>query len=103
MTTATLGTLWFGDFGGHNTKMKRMKATEIRLLIRLLPGYSLQDRMRNEDIITELGMACINKAIREYKEEWLQHVTRMQEYRFPNIMQRYRPQRCRKIGNPVKR
>lgn len=45
-------------------QVRRIEQAEMPLL-RPLAGHSLRDHMKNEDIGTEFGMACINNTIQE--------------------------------------
>jgi hypothetical protein len=46
---------------------------------RRTPGYTLHDHRRNEEILEELTVEPVDKKLRRYKSNWLQHiqVTRM--------------------------
>jgi hypothetical protein len=55
-----------------------LQAAEMRFL-RSVKGCTRLDKIRNEDIRKELGMFSINDRIRRYRQDWLEHVEKMEE------------------------
>jgi hypothetical protein len=54
-------------------------------------GYSLLDHktMRNEYILDKIKVTPITEYVNNYKQNWLQHVKRMDRARIPKQMFRY--------------
>jgi hypothetical protein len=46
-------------------------------------GYILMDHKQNEEITQELQVAPIINKIQNYKTKWIQHVSRMDDRRYP--------------------
>ncbi|KAJ4438823.1 hypothetical protein ANN_14775 [Periplaneta americana] len=66
--------------------------------------YTLLDHKRNEDILQELNMQPLEEKIREYRNRWLEDISRMEAGRIPQEMLKYHPQgRRRRPGRPQKR
>jgi hypothetical protein len=56
---------------------------------RITAGYTHFDHKRNEEILEELKVEPVDNKLRRYKSHWLQHVTRMNNNRPPNIVLNY--------------
>jgi hypothetical protein len=65
--------------------------TSIQIKFFRTAGYTLFDHKRNDEILEELKVEPVDKKLRRYKSNWLQHVTRMNNNRMPKIMLNYRP------------
>jgi hypothetical protein len=52
--------------------------------------YSLLDHSRNEDILEEFKVNPAEK-LAQYKQKWLNHVSRMEDIRYPKQLLDYRP------------
>jgi len=71
------------DIRGLNTaEMKLMRHTA---------GYSLLDHRRNEDILEELTVDPLENKLAQYKQKELNHVSRMEDIRYPKELLDYRP------------
>jgi hypothetical protein len=68
--------------------------------LRKTAGYTLMDHKENEEIIRELQAAPIIKKIQIYKTKWIQHVSRMDDQRYPKKMLQYQPRGKRRLGRP---
>jgi hypothetical protein len=65
--------------------------------------FTLFDHKRNEEILEELKVEPVDKKLRRYKPNWLQHVTRMNNKSMPKEMLKYRPNGRRRLGKPLRR
>ncbi|KAJ4446625.1 hypothetical protein ANN_13322 [Periplaneta americana] len=66
--------------------------------------YSLLDHKRNEDTLQELNMQPLEEKITEYRNRWLEHISRMEAGRTSQEMLKYHPQgRRRRPGRLQKR
>jgi hypothetical protein len=83
-------------------QMRGIEATEMKLL-RPLAGYTLYDYKTNDYIRREIRITGIVDEIDEYRRNWLSHLQRMPQNRFPLKFYYYRPQGRRTIGRPKKR
>jgi hypothetical protein len=82
--------------------MQTLQAAEMRFL-RSVKGYTRPDKIRNEDIRKELGLFSVNDRIRRYRQDWLEHVERMDEGRVLKQALWYRPKGRRDLGRPHRR
>ena len=57
---------------------ERLERTEMRML-RWIPGLTLRDRKRSDDIRRILGVACITDKVREARLRWYGHLQRREE------------------------
>jgi hypothetical protein len=64
-------------------------------------GYTLMDHKQHEEIIQELQVAPIINKIQNYKTKWIQHVSRMDDQRYPKIMLQYQPREKRRLERPL--
>jgi hypothetical protein len=63
-----------------NEKKRHVKTTSSRnAILRSVKGCTRLHKIRNEDIGKELGVFSINDRIRRYRQDWLEHVERMEE------------------------
>jgi hypothetical protein len=79
-----------------NCKQQKCNLRSVKQCTRL-------DKIRNEDIRKELGVFSINDRIRRYRQDWLEHVERMEEGRVPKQTLWYRPKGRRDPGRPRRR
>jgi hypothetical protein len=68
-----------------------------------LLGITKLDKEKNQCIRQKTGAQNIVKEIKEYQENWLQYVQRMDTDRLPKQALQYKPKRRRNIGQPRKR
>jgi len=61
---------------------EQLTSTEIKFFRRI--GYTLLDHKRNE-LLEELKVQPVDKKLRRYKSNWLEHVIRMNKNRMPKI------------------
>jgi hypothetical protein len=80
----------------------RIQSTEMNFLRKTKVCTKL-DHITNEMIITELNIYPVNDAIEQYRNNWFQHINRMQDTRLPKRALQYRPSGKRDIGRPKKR
>ena len=81
---------------------RRIAAAQVKLM-RPLAGYTLYDYKTNDYIRRELQITGILDKIDEYRQNWLQHLQRMPQNRFPLKSYYCRPQGKRTNGRPKKR
>jgi hypothetical protein len=81
---------------------KRIEAAEMKLL-RPLAGYTLRDHKYNDDIRSELGVQSITEILDIYRTNWHDYLLRMEPYRVPQQVYRYRPIGRTNVGRPRKR
>jgi len=70
--------------------------------MRRTAGYSSLDRRRNEDILEELKVDPAGKKLAQYKQKWLNNVSRIEALRYPKLLLDSRPV-GRRRGPPLKR
>jgi hypothetical protein len=58
--------------------IQKLQAEEMQFL-RSVKGYTRLDKIRNEGIRKELEVFLINDRIRRNRQDWLEHVERMEE------------------------
>jgi hypothetical protein len=78
-----------------------LEAAQMKILRHLL-GIRKLDKEKNKCIREILEVQNKVKEIKEYQQEWLQHVQRMDTNRIPK-QALYRPKGRRNIGRPRKR
>jgi hypothetical protein len=81
--------------------IRRLKAAEMKFM-RRTAGYSLLDHRRNEDILEELRVDPVKKKLAQCKQKCLNHVSRMEDIRYPKEIPDYRPV-GRRLGRPLNR
>ena len=72
-------------------------------IFRRTAGYTLFDEERNAEILEDLQVEPVDEKLRRYKSNWLRHATRINNNRMTSIMLKYRPNRRRRLGRPLKR
>jgi hypothetical protein len=80
----------------------RLTTSEMKFL-RKTAGCILVDHKQNREIIQELQVALIINKIQNDKTKWIQHVSRMDDQRYPKKkMLQYQPRGKRRLGRPLK-
>ena len=69
--------------------MTRLEAAEMRFLS--VKGYTRLDKIRNEIIIKELEISGIHDVRTKYKQNWINHLERMDNTRLPKHALNYEP------------
>ena len=82
--------------------MTRLEAAEMRFL-RSVTGYIRLDKIRSEVIRKELDISRIQDVILKYKQNWINHLERMDNTRLPKHALNYKPRGRRDRGRPRKR
>jgi len=82
--------------------MARLEAAEMHLL-RSVKGYTRLDKLRSEVIRKELEISGIQDVKSKYKRNWINHLERMDNTRFPKQAFNYKPRERRDRGRPRKR
>jgi hypothetical protein len=72
-------------------------------LLRPLAGYTLRDHKYNDNIRSELGVQSIMEILDIYRTNWHDHLLRMEPYRVPLQVYRYRPTGRRNVERSRKR
>ena len=96
--------LLYGSETWANTKrdMTRVEAAEMRFL-RSVKGYTRLDKVRNEVIRKELEISGIQAVRLKYKQNWINHLERMDNTRLPKHALNYKPRGRRDRGRPTER
>ena len=96
--------LLYGSETWVNTKrdMTRLEATEMRFL-RSLARYTRLDKIRSEVIGKELEISGIQDVRLKYKQNWINHLERMDNIRLPKNALNYKPRGRRDHARPRKR
>jgi hypothetical protein len=81
---------------------QRLEAAQMKFLTHLL-GITKPNKEKNQCIREKTGAQNRAKKIKQYQEEWLQHVQRMDTNRIPKQALQYKPKGRRNIGRPRKR
>ena len=68
----------------------RIQAVKMKFL-RLVIGWSILDRFRNEEIREELEIYNLNEKTDLDRRNWKDHLERMDDRRLPNAASRYKP------------
>jgi hypothetical protein len=63
-------------------------------------GCAKPHHISNEMIRTELNIYPVNDTIEQYRNNWLQHINRMEDTRLPKRALQYRPSGKRDLGRP---
>jgi hypothetical protein len=80
----------------------RLTVNEIKF-VRRTAGYTKLDKKRNTEILRELKINSVLEHVDQYRNNWKQHVQRMDRSRVPRQMMTYRPKGKRSLGRPCKR
>jgi hypothetical protein len=81
--------------------MTGLEAAEMRF-VRSVKGYTRLDKIRSEVIWKELEISGIQDVIAKYKQNWINHLERMDNTRIPKHALNYRPRGRRDRGYPRK-
>ena len=81
--------------------MTGLEAAEMRFL-RSVKGYTRLDKIRSEVIRKELEISGIQTARAKYKQNWINHLERMDITRLPKHALNYTPRGRRARGRPRK-
>jgi len=97
-------TLLYGSETCVTTKldMTRLQAAELRFL-RNVKGYTRLDKIRSEVIRKELEISGIQDVRSKYKQNWINHLEKMDNTRLPKHALNYKPKERRDRGRPRKR
>jgi len=82
--------------------MTGLEAEEMRFL-RSVTGYTRLDKIRPEVIRQELEISGIQDVRLKYKQNWINHLERMDNTRLPKQALTYKPRGRRDRGRPRKR
>ena len=97
-------TLLYGSEIWVTTKqdMTRLEAAEMRCL-RSVKGYTTLDKIRSEVVRKELEISGIQDVRSKHKQNWINHLERMDNTRVPKYASKYKPRGRRERGRPRKR
>ena len=82
--------------------MTRLEAAEMRSL-RSVKGYTRLDKIRSEVIRKELEISGVHDVRSKHKQNWINHLKRMDNTRLPKHALNYKPRGRRDRGRPTKR
>ena len=82
--------------------MTRLEAAEMRFL-RSVKGYTRLDKIRSEVIRKELEISGIQDVRSKHKQNWINHLERMDNSGLPKHALNYKPRGRRDRGRPRKR
>ena len=82
--------------------MTRLEAEEMRFL-RSVKGYTRLDKIRSEVVRKELEISGIQDVRSKHKQNWINHLERMDNTRLPKHALNYKPRGRRDRGRPRKR
>ena len=82
--------------------ISRITASEMKFM-RRTAGYTKLDKKRNSDILQELQVSSVMDHISTYRNNWQQHLQRMDRTRIPRQILNYYPRGTRSLGRPLKR
>jgi len=82
--------------------MIRLEAAEMRFL-RSVKGYTRLDKIRSEVVRKELEISGIQDVRFKHKQNWINHLERMDNTRLPKNALNYKPRGRRDRGRPRKR
>ena len=82
--------------------MTRLEAAEMRFL-RSVKGYTRLDKIRSEVIRKELEISGIRDVRSKHKQNWINHLERMDNTRLPKHALNYKPRGRRDRGRPMER
>jgi hypothetical protein len=80
----------------------RLTSAEIKF-VRRTAKCTWQDYKPNEDILSELEIKPVVKQTQNYKNKWVQHVTRMDKDRLRHLIMKYQPCGKRRQRRALKR
>jgi hypothetical protein len=97
-------TLLYGSESWVTTKrdMTRLEAAEMRFL-RSVKGYTRLDKIRSEVIRKKLEISGIQDMRSKHKQNWINHLERMDNTRLPKYALNYKPRGRRDCGRTRKR
>jgi hypothetical protein len=81
--------------------MTRLEAAEMRFL-KSVTGYTRLDKIKSEIIRNELEFSGIQEGSIKHKQNWINHLERMDNTRPPKHAVNYQPRRRRDRGRPRK-
>ena len=79
--------------------MTRLEAAEMRFL-RSVKGYARLEKLRSEVIRKELEISGIQDVRSKHKQNWINHLERMDTIRMPKHALNYKPRGRRDRGRP---
>jgi len=82
--------------------MTGLEAAEMRFL-RSVTGYTRLDKVRSEDIRQELEISGTQDVRLKYKQNWINHLERMDSTRLAKYVLTYKPRGTRDRGRPRER
>jgi hypothetical protein len=85
-----------------NLSRTRITANEMKFL-RRATGYTKLDKRRNTEILWEFKVNSVLEHTDQYRNNWKQHVQRMDRSRIPREMMTYCLKDKRSLERPLKR
>ena len=88
--------------GDHKRGMTGLETAEMHFL-RNVKGYTRLDKIINEVIRKEIDISGIQDVKSKYKQNWINHLERLDNTRLPEHAFKYKPRGRRDCGCPKKR
>ena len=88
-------------WGTAERNMARLEGAEMRF-VRSIKGYTRLYKIRSEVISKELKISGIQDVRAKYKQNWINHLERMDNTRLPKYALKYKPRGRRDRGRPWK-
>jgi hypothetical protein len=98
----TSTTLWQRNMGNHDARHDSPKAAEMRFP-RSVKGYTRPDKIRSEVIRKELEISGIQNVRSKHRQNWINHLERVDNTRLPKHALNCKPRGRRDRGRPRKR
>ena len=80
-----------------------MKETAEMCFLRSVKGYTRLDKIRSEVIRKEVEISAIQDVRAKYKQNWINHLERMDNTGLPKHALNYKPRGIKDRGGPRKR
>jgi len=89
--------------GNHEERYNSHRSCREMRFLRSVTGYTRLDKIRSEDITQQLEISGIQDVRLKYKQNWINHLERMDNTRLPKYALTYKPRGRREHGRPRKR
>ena len=84
----------------NRTEKRKIESSEMKFL-RSVAGFTLLDQQKSEDIRRQLNIFKLDERMKQQKQDWHNHIKRMNEHRLPNLLLNYKPIGRRNVGRPL--
>lgn len=83
----------------NRNNKRKLESSEMKFL-RSVAGLTLLDKQKNVDIRNRLQIYNLYERVQAQKQNWYEHIERMEHYRLPKILLNYKPTGRRSVGRP---